>query len=1466
MKPNWKKNTLRIASIFLVTILGLQVLFLPVSANVNTEQEGETLQIQQNSPENPQGNEEEIRPTQVKQISDDVEIVELCFRDIERLLDKTGDITFDGFGDKDTYEEARAREEAGVSNTPGVENATDQFITTNEGETVMLYDLLEHRAIRPDDVPHLSHMVTSGHMSYTTLLDETTRVCPEYPDETCERGHVNPEEAQELQEKLEEKEAEVSQIADLAEEGLHEAITPFIDAGGRLGIIDEVNDTEEYLREGEEDIEELKEKLDGTPLNVIQSNYSISHLQRPDSLMMFPHHLGKFIQYLETLESRDQVYAVAQGASMITSIASIKSSIKGARLARAKLDAIDSKEDVLSMKAKSSKIKSEITQEKGNLKNKMRGPIEQEYDNKNVESITIQDGGDSGTVVFDDDTWVDISANDMDNMGIKSEANRIGQELNPAEANMDEISDAVDESFHNGEISVDQFKNEIMGRDLEDSIGDIGRYEMSGGDTARMIGDKMDSWQQSMAIGEAFKEGGLSLGGFAVGAGRTFKHSVRMMEGFLTLSFIPMAFYGAPEPAFQLMGLSIEAEPDRVIEDKDAYFEMARATERSYGQDFYPAGTFDNLMDFFGVDMNEIMPPDDAEVVRRKVQEDPGPGYVKIIDQETSAETYTDQPVNMIHPQRIGDMTGERWMIQSINPTMTDYQAFEHPKSYAEGNDKFFSTMSLIVKDLDLAGLTTMEQDWAQQRGDWLVDYTPTTRTMFLGSLAAGGVGGITAGGLFTGSRTVSALKATMGYFFARGIASLGEDEAKRIQETEYGKLVDVGEAYREGDPCGQELEELRDGIEDTRRWMWGGLVGDTTFDIASLAAKRSAVVTAKAPYAAPAVLAGMSIAASLAKYWGTRQYQQLRTDGLERMKDCQETMFELLAFSEMPTEDARSEDLLEQIKGDLGEGLAGIPGLESIAPEATEELRNLGPQYYENIMALSGKIEGESMVNLFGTELYQVHFDRESDIKWFLEEHQDIEFCEEVDRTPEGKPIFQCMVAEGYTLLDFEGNPILDAPQTTGIRWDNDRELMTIPQRVINVKHGPDQLMEIEKDEVRIDDQNAREAVRDVVGRRPPSNIFGDLQTINTENAVLWHDGDTTVARFTDPVKDHIGRGQVLRFDDTHIQMYKNNEIEIQRNTDNEPALNYTFEVGESGFLSFENGKITPGMEGEQEVRANNATMERDFSEWNHIIIYDLLSFTADRAESYEIQEGCLEDEEPEFGGMSLGGEFNLPEVEEEQAKELLGGFCNLNRIDGAQDQTITVRDNELCWEDPQGEVVCREIDEVRDGRIHFEDGYSLDVSPGPDGEPEFQFLDPDGEAVGPPIPLLRASGPGGMMGYDPETGEISISNEFPFQMNPEFGDIGAGMTNPGMVVPQQSEFGGRPPEPDVDVPVEERDPGLLAELPSTPGRESQLEEEGEILQLEEDESTVLPLNQVLLIIFIVTILGGIVAIRRNN
>jgi hypothetical protein len=72
-----------------------------------------------------------------------------------------------------------------------------------------------------------------------------------------------------------------------------------------------------------------------------------------------------------------------------------------------------------------------------------------------------------------------------------------------------------------------------------------------------------------------------------------------------------------------------------------------------------------------------------------------------------------------------------------------------------------------------------------------------------------------------------------------------------------------------------------------------------------------------------------------------------------------------------------------------------------------------------------------------------------------------------------------------------------------------------------------------------------------------------------------------------------------------------------------------------------------------------------------------------------------------------------------------------------------------------------------------------------GPNGQPQIKVNAQS------PIPLLWATGLGGSFMYDPNTGRISIKNEFPFALNPSFGIYGANGLS--FMTPGLPPWGGR-------------------------------------------------------------------------
>jgi hypothetical protein len=111
----------------------------------------------------------------------------------------------------------------------------------------------------------------------------------------------------------------------------------------------------------------------------------------------------------------------------------------------------------------------------------------------------------------------------------------------------------------------------------------------------------------------------------------------------------------------------------------------------------------------------------------------------------------------------------------------------------------------------------------------------------------------------------------------------------------------------------------------------------------------------------------------------------------------------------------------------------------------------------------------------------------------------------------------------------------------------------------------------------------------------------------------------------------------------------------------------------------------------------------------------------------------------------------------------------------------------------------------------------YQMNVERGPDGTPQVVIYDKNGNVVGGPIPLLWANGLGGSLMFNPDTGKISINNEFPFALNPSFQNYGGGGL--GMITPGLAPWGGRPSQAAKTTTVSpEKAPNILAQLPWMP------------------------------------------------
>ncbi len=1504
-----------------------------------------------------------------------VEVVELSSGQVQSLIDKTSNITIDGFGDKSEYENYQNYDKAGVSTISGAERMSDQYIVTNEGKVVRPYDVTKHAMADPEK-GYLSKVVVDGFVSYTTAINRNLRVCAGREADECERGYLSDKEEKELQEKIE-KAREKSENLDPEEPGPLDSFSEW--------VLDNLGGTGEGG---------FQDKNPESPPNVIQSNYTSTHIQHYDDLLIFPKHLSEFIGTLHQMRPLETGYGVVALVGMAIAFADAGSTLKNApKLASKGISALADdgisavgkfaagKASGFKSFAKGAKAKTLVKMDiwddldaakymlKGSdytrdATSALKGGLDAGNDDV-INQLVKNSDEVQGITKTDDGLWaLEIKPKGLNKYTIYEESPdavvdflELEKGLDAADAASDASSITTDLGKH-GEIldSLDEASKyddpEVLWEDMDDvdslkgwlkaehpdSLSEIDDVLKATGDYglyAEKVGGAIGG---SGSIGTAIKSG-VSAGVLRFGAGfaRWSQFNLYLWKGTQAFFIAVQPWLGERGRGFNLFEMEVRATPKRVIkqeESLDSYFEIIRSTEYLQGKGWYPAGVFENMQEWFVPNLKDMLTEkSDVQYIRSKIRENPGPGRIIALDQEGSVpEKIGGMGKNVILPVNLHGE--EKWMISSQTPEKSNYYSFEHPRSYkVPGNGKRYTSLTFMVKRLDIGGLAQMKPkgDYTTKPYGNLVEMTPSTPALIGSSIFAGASGGMLGAASGLGQYGQYATLGLTGVFIApKAWQTLTEDAAEKGYDPTYTEVVDIDEAYSRGNLCENK-------IEDTTASIKGAYALMATTKTLEIGTDGAGIAVAASSYAATGpvglTVAAAQIGAAIGNYFAEKEYEREKKEGLREMKNCTETVHFGLGWSALTEPENRSQNILDEVKSQIGGSTNFNPmdsiGLGSVSQETKASLENFAAGTMISTPSLKGIIKGSSHTRLYGSELYQIHFDRDSQLDWFLNQAQDISFC---TQTQGGA--YRCMRKEGYSLLTNESTPIIkDAPQARGLRWDNERGILTIPQKVINIRNSTDQeeLMEINPgipDEVKFEKQQVKRTVEDLAETTRTKTLLGGLQMIRTDQAVIWNNNQETVVMFTERTGEEYGKNEIIRFPDSKIQVYRNNEIEIQ-DEDGDNKLGETLKVDVDGFISFDNGKLIPGR-GEKEVKVNGENVTRNFDEWNHLMIYNLMDFDADDAnwggEGVTDEDGNItalknllgsklnkklsEIEDLNFseidgegkGSITKEGDeiiINTPDGEkherntgnteidiqegpngEVQAQaynsntgEKIGDPINMENVDGtdtsgekedsfwdnqrASDLTNDMQfsqfegaDGERIWIDNGKLYVQREgmdepkvykIDKIAEnGDILLENGKKMRVRKGENGQPLMELLNKRGQVTS-STPLLRAWGKGGMMEY--KDGKISISNEFPFKLNPQFSQRGAGMQNPGMMTPKQSPWGSREqPVPQEELGAEKGKPGIAAQLPSTPTQPATLA------------------------IFIITILGGIIAIRRRK
>jgi hypothetical protein len=628
-----------------------------------------------------------------------------------------------------------------------------------------------------------------------------------------------------------------------------------------------------------------------------------------------------------------------------------------------------------------------------------------------------------------------------------------------------------------------------------------------------------------------------------------------------------------------------------------------------------------------------------------------------------------------------------------------------------------------------------------------------------------------------------------------------------------YGRLVDIGEIYKRKEIyCGSIFGQ---GEKDYIIGMKIAILGATIASTLLTPAKYSPLIA-------------VSFGVDLVNMYLVYQETEKEIEIAEKLQQCVDTSFKGIAYKEfIPDEEVQDEfkKVFEPIKAEA------FNVLGAIAPEVSGQINNVAKSLSQQVMNINGEV-GSNLVSANGKEVYYVNL-KEADIRWFQSPTCNIDICEADE---DGN--YRCNTQNGYYLYDENGDTILDGiPQALSMRMNIPEDYMGFVQNVVEIVKKDSDFLEISSDGVKLSDgQTCGEtALTDLLGVTSSDQgvkdlaikeAFGDLESIYTKEAQIWFDKNDLTVQFTEEMTCTDGathsEREIVRYPGAHLNFQRDapGTIEVIRPDD---SIACSFELGTDGAMSFENAMLRSGLK----------QGGVDYSDVYHLFVYNMIRFDRSDLTGIDLAGLCTDDAGADAGfNLNLG----LSVGDTARANELLKDIC-FTDIRGQNDESIQFRDGMACIMDINGVEACHEIDyyDPATGRIIFKDGFELAPRVGPNGVPEFQVYQ-DGRAVGAPIPMLWATGLGGAMMYNPNTGQISINNAFPMAINPGFSFYGAGGL--GMLTPTAPPWGQKP-QPGADgagIPTSQ--PNILAQLPWTP---SGLE----------------------LVIFVVSLLGALLFVR---
>lgn len=996
---------------------------------------------------------------------------------------------------------------------------------------------------------------------------------------------------------------------------------------------------------------------------------------------------------------------------------------------------------------------------------------------------------------------------------------------------------------------------------------------------------------------------------YLFGAAGRFVPSVRFNTVLANIAFFLNVVGRTGPPIFVLntLGTRIDMSAETNVDGRTSYIEtivmkpLAVANLENYR--VWPTNLGANLYNFFLSSwfgsLEDIFPDRDAGergIIKKKLAR--LGDHVIILDQELEAGELAPSAFNIVVPVEVGGT--RKWMFFTRSKANALAYQFEHPDNYVTSGTNKYTAMGVYSRNVPVSAMTLQATaDWAQLSAGEAAALVPDVWSWALASVVgsffnvgkAAGIGR-QAGGAFL---TIILLK-LLGSITQKGVAG---GIAQEIRDAHFGQLVQPKEAYATGKHCEANLEAQKQNVRGalTLKEATTGIL--MALDILDIVVTRLLPATGGISLIAGGIITAGSVITSFADQAAAENYLKVKKEGVESFKDCYETSFTFFGFQTIATA-AGSGDDIAKVFADATKGITDFlgPAVEAFTPQTRDEIKSYAQNYDYQTIALQSTLKGANQERISATEVFNMHFDRETEINWYLDRSNpscNLQLCYGADRAVgSGASAFKCMTTSSqYALLDENGEPIILGPQALRPFWFNDQQVAGITQKVINIERSPtssEPVLTITKAGVDFDAFNGgctADKISGIAGLRDKSQIgqlVGGLSLVytvtpgGTPQANIWITPDNRIA--INPLQEitgFAGFGQMryIDLDDqgkAGVTLLRNGDV-LVKDSNGDTVMRGT--LGESGFIKFQNADILPGsaqhefdqnydgnrprfsLEGAEES-AEFAAKKHRYSVYIgnenvpvfHLFIFNLVSGIKPSSYGAPTMRTCqIMGRDDEVIGTGVTFTLDIPEgspqkEELERFNSVMENSC-LRQFDTQQGPgTLDLGPDgkgTYTGPGPDGKTGTFNVDGFENGCLKMVDAGGKTVYMCMDKDasgPRVNFANAPGAAPQFVLPLLGGNGLGSS--FLNGANGLSLANTFNFPIIPLANQMGMGGSS-GLFFAQPSPFGSRTKE-EVIKPLPPINP--IAALPSAPEPET---------------------NPAGLILFIVAIAAGILLVRMN-